>query len=44
MKTNILLKSTITALAVSTALFGAGGTTASAAAKQPNIVIIWGDD
>jgi len=43
MKRSNLIKYGLTVLTASTALMGAGGT-AQAAAKKPNIVIIWGDD
>jgi arylsulfatase len=43
MKRSNLIKYGLTVLTASTALMGVGGT-AQAAAKKPNIVIIWGDD
>ena len=43
MKRNDLLTYGLTVLTASTALIGAGGT-AQAAGKQPNILILWGDD
>jgi RNA polymerase sigma-70 factor (ECF subfamily) len=44
MKRSNLIKYGLTVVTASTALLGVGGTAQAAAAKKPNILILWGDD